>query len=162
MEIYKCCPSFPGYSASNLGNIKGPSGRILSQRIGSRGYWTFRRRGDKRTDSHGYILDAWVGPRPPEHEACHGPLGRLINTPDNLRWGTRSENAQDRVKAGNNGNHRGIPSPIRRVRRSDGQEWKSASEAARDLGLIASCISRVCVGRRKTYAGYKWEYLPQN
>lgn len=44
---------------------------------------------------------------------------------------------------------------------SDGQvirEWKGATEAAKELGLVQSCIARCCSGQRKTAGGFVWKY----
>ena len=50
---------------------------------------------------HRLVLEAFVGPCPPGMEACHGPAGLMDNSLSNLRWGTWSENAYDRVRDGN-------------------------------------------------------------
>jgi len=147
-------------TVSRDGKVKGPSGKILSQRVGTRGYMTITRN-ERSVAVHLLVLLAWVGPRPEGYEACHGDKGRLRNHVDNLRWDTRKANAADRVRSGRNGNWRRIPSPCRRVRRSDGAEWKTAACAGRELGLVATSIARVCRGVRKTYAGYGWSYVSE-
>ena len=38
------------------------------------------------------------------------------------------------------------------------KQWKSAAEAAKELGIQSSHISSVCKGNRKTTGGFKWEY----
>ena len=38
------------------------------------------------------------------------------------------------------------------------KRWKSATEAAKELGIQSSHIASVCKGNRKTTGGYKWEY----
>lgn len=53
---------------------------------------------------HTLVLESFVGPRPVGLEACHGPLGHLVNTPDNLRWDTKSGNMQDTIRDGNHNN----------------------------------------------------------
>lgn len=37
-------------------------------------------------------------------------------------------------------------------------EYRSAREAARQMGIRSECISRCCMGKSKTAAGYKWKY----
>jgi hypothetical protein len=49
---------------------------------------------------HRLVLEAFVGPCPPGQETCHGPGGSTDNRLVNLRWGTYSENAYDRVRDG--------------------------------------------------------------
>ncbi len=50
------------------------------------------------------------------------------------------------------------PKPIRR---SDGKEYESIIEAEREGGypLGKSKISLVCIGKRKSYKGYTWEFI---
>ena len=155
-EIFKPIPGYPGYEASQLGRIKGPSGKILSQRINPRGYL---RIGDsRRTHVHKMILLAWRGSPPLGYECCHGPRGKLCNEVTNLRWGTKSENAQDRVRAGNHGKYKGKGGPIRAVIRDDGKRWENASQAALAIGTTGTSILRVCEGRLKTCKGYTWRF----
>jgi hypothetical protein len=38
------------------------------------------------------------------------------------------------------------------------REWESAAEIERELGINNASISSVCLGKRKTVGGYKWEF----
>lgn len=49
---------------------------------------------------HDLVLSAFVGPKPDGLEVCHGRAGQHVNTLMNLRYDTRSANAQDRVLFG--------------------------------------------------------------
>lgn len=49
---------------------------------------------------HAVVLEAFVGPRPPGHEALHGDHNRKHNALSNLRWGTKRENEDDKIAAG--------------------------------------------------------------
>lgn len=50
---------------------------------------------------HVLVLEAFDQPRPDGCEALHGPGGPLDNRwPENLRWGTPTENAADRLRDG--------------------------------------------------------------
>jgi hypothetical protein len=110
-------------------------------------------KGGKRTTYriHRIVLLAWIGPCPEGCEVCHGPNGKTDNSVDNLRWDTRSANACDMFRDGN-GNSRP-------VRRSDGREYFSLAEAARDTDCNDSNIRRVCNGKRKSAGNYGWAYL---
>jgi len=156
IELFVPVPGYPGYSASQLGRIKGPSGKILSQTADPRGYL---RIGDhSRTPVHKMILLAWRGLPAPGYECRHGPRGKFCNELTNLKWGTRSENARDRVLAGNHGNYKGKKGPIRAVIRGDGERWENAAEAARAKGTTGTSILRVCEGRRNTCKGHTWRF----
>jgi HNH endonuclease/NUMOD4 motif len=52
--------------------------------------------GGKRV-SH-LVLEAFVGPRPPDHVACHGDDHPTNNQLANLRWGTHRDNHQDSLR----------------------------------------------------------------
>jgi hypothetical protein len=41
------------------------------------------------------VLEAFVGPRPPDGVACHWDDNAEDNSIGNLRWGTRAENCRD-------------------------------------------------------------------
>lgn len=49
---------------------------------------------------HRLVLEAFVGPCPPDMEARHLDDDPLNNSLANLLWGTRSENVRDRVRNG--------------------------------------------------------------
>ncbi|WP_418888451.1 NUMOD4 motif-containing HNH endonuclease [Mycolicibacterium neoaurum] len=77
-------------------------------------YVTLSREGRTKTRLvHHLVLEAFVGPRPPGHEACHGNGLPEDNRRRNLRWDTRSSNVRDSVRHGthNKLRHNRIPSP---------------------------------------------------
>lgn len=53
---------------------------------------------------HVLVLEAFVGPRPPDHLACHRNGDPTDNRPENLYWGTCSDNMQDCLRHGNHVN----------------------------------------------------------
>lgn len=55
---------------------------------------------------HHLVLEAFVGPRLPGMEGCHGCRGVSDNSLANLRWDTKSANQADRVLHGTD-NYRG-------------------------------------------------------
>jgi hypothetical protein len=54
---------------------------------------------------HSLVAEAFHGPRPPGHEARHLDGNRQHNSPENVIWGTKSENTRDQVR---HGTHRGL------------------------------------------------------
>lgn len=56
--------------------------------------------GTKPAYVHELVLKAFVGPRPAGYQCCHGDGDRLNNDVSNLRWDTRSANAQDMLMHG--------------------------------------------------------------
>lgn len=103
---------------------------------------------------HHLVADAFLGPKPTKHVVRHGPEGKTVNTIDNLSYGTRSEDRFDQYRDGTFT----IAKP---VRCSNGCEYRSAREAARQLGLDHSHISEVCrkTGRQYKHGGFTWEYI---
>lgn len=53
---------------------------------------------------HQLVLEAFVGPRPEGHFACHRNDVREDNRLENLYWGTPKENTADILRLGNNWN----------------------------------------------------------
>ena len=107
---------------------------------------------------HKLVAMAFLGLPPSGHEVCHGPNGNLDNRLSNLSYGTKAQNQFDRYRDGTRGN--------KPVRRSDGQEYLSASIAARETGTCGSGISAVCAKyvcpkgvRHLTAGGFFWEYI---
>lgn len=49
---------------------------------------------------HTLVATAFLGPRPDGHEVCHKDNDRANPAASNLRWGTRSSNLLDVVRAG--------------------------------------------------------------
>lgn len=75
-------------------NMCGPKGKTylaVSPRVDGR---------SRTSKVHRLVLDAFVGPKPPGTECCHGPGGRYDNRLENLRWGTPIENTADKADHG--------------------------------------------------------------
>lgn len=166
-EIWKDIPGYEGsYQASTLGRIKSLSrvvvhprgktrlkGRILKSAKNSSGYLcvVLCLEGQRKPRPiHHLILETFVGLRPEGMVTRHGPKGQLNNSLENLCYGTRSENAQDRERDGTDGN--------KIVYCSNGRKFNSVAEAAKITKCAASSISNCCRGERKTVRGYSWSY----
>ncbi|MDF9750289.1 HNH endonuclease [Arthrobacter sp. ES3-54] len=92
---------FEGYWVSSLGRVRGRTMRILKQFINPSGYAVvhFGSRNPRRV--HMLVCEAWHGPCPaPGMHAAHGNGDPVDNRPENLRWATPLENAQDRIRLG--------------------------------------------------------------
>lgn len=97
-------PGFPGYFATDCGEIIGRRGRPLSQYIDRDGYahvsvemadGTRVHRG-----VHRLVAIAFHGLPAPGLETRHLDHNRRNNAPANLCWGTRQQNSDDRTRAG--------------------------------------------------------------
>jgi hypothetical protein len=94
---------FPGYRVSSAGTVIGPKGSPIGT-VGTRGYRKVALMRDGRAHTrlnHRLVLEAFVGKRPPEMQACrHLDGNKLNNQLENLCWGTAAENMADTVRMG--------------------------------------------------------------
>jgi hypothetical protein len=117
VEQWRPIASCPGYSASNRGRIRSEDrvvvfirqgrevsrqfpGQILRYNITPDGYHrvSLGRFGHRRV--HQLVAEAWIGPCPSGEEVRHGWSGPGDNSPENLCYGTRSQNMLDAVAHG--------------------------------------------------------------
>lgn len=117
LEVWVDIPGFPGYEISDLGNVRtfrsqnGRGGLISNPRPLSQDkakgkvYYRVSLMGpDKKRyhkKVHSLVLSAFQGKRPsPMHDACHLDGNAENNYLTNLYWGTKKDNAQDRIRHG--------------------------------------------------------------
>ena len=104
MEHWKPIASYEDcYEVSDHGRVKSLRRGIILSPILNGGYFFVSLCVDgivKINYIHKLVLEAFVEPRPPGTECCHGDGVKTNNKLENLRWGTRSENQMDRVKHG--------------------------------------------------------------
>lgn len=169
-EIWKPVVSYENfykdfYKVSDEGNTKSLDritrdgrhlkGCHLKQVIGSNGYLTICLScgGHHRTVCvHKLVCETFIGPRPVGYEVCHGVGGKLDNRLENLRYGTGSENSFDQYRDG-------TMTLAKPIKCSDGEIYRSISQAGRDTGISNSNIRNVLKGRQKTAGGFHWEYI---
>ena len=92
-----------GYQVSDLGNVRGATGKIRKQANHGAGYRSVGLWDGKRVVTklvHHLVLEAFVGRKPQGMEALHGDDDHANNRLENLRWGTKQENADDCVANG--------------------------------------------------------------
>lgn len=118
VEIWKAVVGHEGqYEVSNLGRVRSLTryvrlvakgtetsrishGRILLPGRSRTGHMSVViGKGNSRM-VHQLVLEAFVGPRPPDTEALHLNHNPSDNKVTNLRWGTRQENIRMDYKAG--------------------------------------------------------------
>lgn len=122
MEIWKNIKGYKGfYQVSNLGRVRSLDrkvkairnkkleyrrykGQILKLNLKPAiGYYSvvLQKRGyrDERSVHH-IVLETFKQIKPKGKECCHGDGNKTNNKLSNLRWGTRRENAADRIRHG--------------------------------------------------------------
>ena len=94
------------YEVSDVGDVRNSrTGRVLKvMHFAGYSQVGLSRNGTKRiVRCHRAIALAFLGKPPtPLHEVCHGDADRGNNAVGNLRWGTRSDNMQDKLRHGHN------------------------------------------------------------
>lgn len=163
-EIWKDAVGYEGeYQVSDLGRVRSLTrvlscGRKLTGRVRQlfpktpQGYFIVVMCSATRNTKyvHRLVAETFIGPCPEGMEVCHGPNGKQDNSVSNLRYGTHSENQQDRFR---DGTSRNIP-----VVSGDNTSFVGAKEAGLKSGCNPSHITACCKGKRKTAGGHTWRY----
>ena len=179
-ELWRPVVGWEGlYEVSNLGRVRSVDhfvytrnkwntfrklhrGRVLRAKIDRYGYSQVRLSGgDRQTFSwravHQLVADAFIGQRPDGQQVRHGPLGKTVNTPSNLCYGTTQQNSEDRIRDGNSG--KGVENPNVRLTQDQvvaiynyPRYRGSGRELAARYGVRAAQISKI----RK---GQSWSWL---
>ena len=106
VETWKPIPGFAKYEAGDLGHVRQQiSGNVLATRVSNSGYLLVKPyddNGKQQTRTvHTLVLLTFAGPCPAGQETLHGEGGPLDNRwPENIRYGTKQENAADQKRAG--------------------------------------------------------------
>lgn len=143
--------SLPRFVRSRGGGTASIDGRILKPSPVEGGYLQVRLARDgrqKAVNIHRLVLAAFCGPRPPGMETRHLNNDPADNRVENLRWGTRKENAADKelhgtVVRGSSHpmatlNESQVLSVLARIERGD-----KMTDIARDLGVSTHAIFRI-------------------
>lgn len=161
----KPIPGFPGYFASDDGNIWSTvpcrklgggipaTPRQLKGCVAARGYRIVTicvggKRYSKKVCR--LVLDAFVGPQP-ELMACHGPKGKLDDSLSNLQWGTGEKNQADRKRDQTDGSGERHPrakltlAQVDVIRSLRGK--MSQSEIGKMYGVTQVTVSRIHLGK---------------
>jgi len=172
-EVWADVPGFDGlYQVSSLGVVRSLprstatgvlGGRILKPHAERNGYLRIAlSRGGETTrySVHRLVLLAFAGYPAEGLEARHLDGNRKNNHLSNLAWGSRSENAHDRVRHGTNSNNTGERHPNSRL--TDGQSIAIRRQRARGASLAelsaAFGVSKPTISRIINLRG--WKHLP--
>ena len=107
----------------------------------------------RSTTLHTLVAEAFCGPRPTGHHACHYDGDKSNCAASNLRWGTPVENHQDKVRHGNFGpgeqatSVRLTEADVKAIRARRGERQL---DLAAEFGCTFSNIS--AIQRRKSWA----------
>lgn len=103
------------------------------------------------------VLLAFAGPRPDGADACHEPDPDVTNNAaSNLRWGTRQENIDEKVRNGRHargethGRARLTAAEVGQIRDLYRSDALTAPQIARDYGITARYVYELAYGRSWT------------
>ena len=94
------------YEVSDLGRVRSfhtGTAHLLRPGRSSNGYLTvcLQLNGDRYSFPVQWLVaEAFIGPRPMNHEVCHYDNNRRNNIPGNLYYGTSKQNAADQIRHG--------------------------------------------------------------
>jgi hypothetical protein len=102
-ETWKPWPTDPRYLVSDQGRVRGIKGQLLKNKEDDKGRWrvSYIKDGKRRTRQvHQMVLETFVGPCPPGLETRHLNGKPHDNWLANLVYGTKQQNAADRIAHG--------------------------------------------------------------
>lgn len=150
MENWKPVPRYPDYEVSTLGTIRRltPAERTFVGRIvkpSTKGQWGHRScqlgRGN-RVSVHRTVLEAFIGPCPPDMEARHLNGDSSDNRLSNLAWGTKRENTDDKFTHGTV--HRKLTlEQVEEIRRRYTGAWGQQTILGKEYGVSQVRISQL-------------------
>ena len=168
-EEWRAIPGFDGYESSSAGRVRSWKKKpghatgdrretplVLKPHVGRGGYLRVHVRPStgvgKSRPVHQLVLFAFVGPRPPEHQAAHNSGDKADNRASNLRWATQRENEEDKRIHGTLKLGEDVPGckltaadviTIRRRLETEMPRYTAASVIARDYGVAAETIRQI-------------------
>lgn len=111
---YREIPNFPNYRVGDDGSVQSRrpnrnrkygkgQWQPLAVRLHQNGYQIVSLYQDGkgiRCFVHRIVLEAFIGPCPPDMQACHNDGNRINNRLANLRWDSRKANERDKIRHG--------------------------------------------------------------
>ena len=171
VELWRDIPGYEGsYQVSSLGRVRSLPryvpvhnrvhgimcmrmcpGKILRQSVCDKAGHVSVHLGKKcrGIPVHQLVMQAFHGFPPPGMEAMHLNGDPRDNRPENLRYGTHSENMLDMYRNGK-GHMKLTPEEVRQVRFGLHCGW-TVRELAGAYGVSETCIRRIGQGRRYTW-----------
>lgn len=156
---WKRVPTHHGYWVNRLGQIKGPSGKILKAMPTKSGHLYVLAplpRRPRKLFVHRAVLHTFIGEAPKNHESRHKNGIPGDNRLSNLAWGTRQEQREDERRHGT------------RCRGELSGTAKLTEKQVRAIRRIYPRVTLRCLGKRYgvshttirgAVTGHHWGYL---
>lgn len=151
------------YEISEKGELRNSiSGRLLKPKINKKGYVYYTVSCDgvlRDISAHRAVAISFLENPDDLEQINHIDGNKTNNHYSNLEWMTQSQNMKHAFE-NNLLNFSSIEVPVIQLTKDDDfiAEFKSASDAAREVNGYRSHITSCCKGTRKTHKGYKWKY----
>ena len=161
------------YEVSDLGRVRSRDrvterncrprwlrGKVLKGEIRSKGYPSVVLCDDRervKRSVHRLVLEAFVGPCPPEHECRHLDGDRENTRLENLAWGTRAENNRDKLDHGTH--NRGERHSMAKLTEDDVREIRAALASGETHRSIAARFGVAEVTVWSVANGDTWGWL---
>jgi len=154
-EVWQYVPGSDGmYEVSSRGRVwSNRSNKIMSLSVANTGYHQVNLAGKIR-HAQRLVLEAFVGPCPIGHEACHGNGVKTDNRLENLRWDTRKGNMADASRHGTT--NRGERNHSSKLTREQVLTIRAANGTQREIAARFG-VSREQV--RDIRSGKRWGWL---
>ncbi len=168
-EIWKDIKGFEGaYQISSMGRVKSlvrkfnKTEKIRAFSTAPNGYLrmvlSFENK-RKTISAHREVAKAFI-PNPKNKETVnHIDFDKTNNCVENLEWASPQENIQHSC---DNDVHFHKPILQKDLKGNIIRKWKSAYSVELELGWFSTNISRCCLGKKKTYKKFKWEFYEQD
>ena len=159
-EIWKDCKGYEGkYQVSNLGRVWSiKTQRYLKGSYDKDGYHqvclTAKNGKSKKEFIHRLVALAFLSNPNNLPQVNHKDENKDNNCVDNLEWISIKDNANHGTRNKRISKANSIPVYCFELDKT----FYGAMEAARELGLNNSSISKACKGKQKTTGGYHWCY----
>jgi len=156
--IIKDIPGYPGLKADSEGNIWGKRGRVLKRQHDTKGYPKVSVARNTKRSIHLLVCLAFHGPRPEGMVIRHLDGDKENSKPENLKYGTGRENADDTIRLGsirgsNNCRSKLTEDDVVEMRVLYNQGVKQA-ELSKKYGVSGPCIFYALEGTRV------WTHVP--
>ena len=157
MSEWHDVPGWPGFAVTAEGEIRGPSGRTLRPMSTDTGHlYVTAGPKSRKLYVHRAVLLTFVGPPAPGQETRHENGVPTDNRRANLCWGTKAENAADRIR--HSRQPRGESAGTAKLTLADVLEIRRlhGTQSLRALGARFG-VSHTAV--RRAALGMKWRHV---
>ena len=111
----------------------------------------------KYVQVHQLVAAAFIGPCPEGQQVRHGLLGKAVNTPENLSYGTCWENHQDKIRDGKT--ERGSKQHLSKLTEQEVMEIYRLSQKPRQGGILARKFGVTTSSIHAIKTGATWGWL---